>query len=145
MLVVVDLAVLEARSGGCATLASGAVITGDAARRLADDAGVSRVITDGASQILDVGRASRTVPPALAKAVIARDRHCRYRGCTSPPWACEIHHRVPWGEGGGTALPNLGLLCWHHHKHVVHQGDPARLREDDEGRWYVDPNSAVAA
>ena len=93
IVVLVDLETLEARVGGSATMASGALITGDQARRLAEDANVSRVITKGASEPLDVGRATRSIPPAIAKAVIARDRHCRYRGlhraslglrCSSP-------------------------------------------------------------
>ncbi len=104
VVVLVDLDVLEARAGGTATFTSGTVITGDQARRLAEDANLSRVITAGRSEPLDVGRSTRTIPPALAKAVIARDRHCRYHGCTSPPWACDIHHLKPWSQGGSTAL-----------------------------------------
>ena len=42
VVVVVDLEVLEARSGGVARLGSGAVISGDDARRLAEDAGITR-------------------------------------------------------------------------------------------------------
>ena len=69
-LVLVDLEVLEARHGGSATLASGAVISGDQVRRLAQDANVTRIVTKGRSEPLDVGRSTRTVPPAIAKAVI---------------------------------------------------------------------------
>ena len=120
VIVVVDLEVLEACSGRVARLGSGAVVSGDDARRLAEDAGINRVITRGRSQTLDVGRSTRTVPPHLAKAVIARDEDCRYSGCTAPPWACEIHHLIPWARHGPTAIENLGLLCWHHHK-LVHR------------------------
>ena len=146
IVVLVDLQVLEARSGGSATLASGAVITGEQARRLAADANVTRVVTNGRSEPLDVGRSTRTVPPALAKAVIARDRHCRYHGCAAPPWACDIHHRIPWANGGVTALHNLGLLlCWFHHEHV-HRLGPDRLTEADGGGWHIQPPvRAVAA
>jgi hypothetical protein len=144
VLVLVDLEVLERRAPGSATLGSGAVISAAQAAQLAADASISRVITDGASQVLDVGRSVRSVPPAIAKAVIARDRHCRFRGCTSPPWACEIHHLVPWAKGGPTSLQNLGLVCWHHHK-LVHAGDPARLRPDLDGRWTLDAPTREAA
>jgi len=142
ILVMVDLEVLEARSGGAATLGSGAVITGEQARRLATDANVSRIITKGRSEPLDVGRATRTVPPGLARAVIARDRHCKYEGCTAPAWACDIHHRVPWSRHGPTALPNLGLLCWFHHEHV-HRLGPDRVSESADGRWHVPPSAPV--
>jgi len=127
VLVVVDVEVLEARLGGSASLASGAVITGDEARRLAADANITRVVTRGRSQVLDVGRTTRTVPPRLAKAVIARDRHCTEPGCAAPPWACEIHHRTPWAQGGPTSLDNLTLRCWfhHHQEHRCRQGEVA--------------------
>ena len=36
---------------------------------------------DGA--ILDVGRKTRTVPPALRRALQARDRQCRFPGCNA--------------------------------------------------------------
>jgi hypothetical protein len=143
VLLLVDLEVLEARAGGVAVLGSGAVISGDQARQLAADASITRIVTKGRSEVLDVGRSTRTVPPAIAKAVIARDRHCRYRGCTSPPWACEVHHLVPWASGGPTALANLGLLCWHHHAHV-HRVGPDQLVSTPDGRWEVTVASAVA-
>ena len=136
ILVLVDLEVLEARAGGSARLASGAVITGDQARRLAEDANISRLITTGRSEPLDVGRATRTVPPAVAKAVIARDRCCRYRGCAAPPWACDVHHRQPWAQGGATAVDNLGLLCWYHHE-LAHRFGPHHLLADPLGDWYL--------
>ena len=138
VVVLVDLEVLEARTGGSATMGSGTVIGGEQARRLAEDANISRVITKGRSQPLDVGRATRSVSPAMAKAVIVRDRHCRYLGCHAPPWACDAHHRTPWARRGPTAVHNLGLLCWHHHEHV-HRRGAELLRETSDGRWTVEP------
>ena len=145
IVVLVDLETLEARAGGSALLASGAVISGDQARRLAEDANVTRVITRGRSEPLDVGRSTRSIPPAIAKAVIVRDRHCRYRGCAAPPWACDVHHRRPWARGGPTAVHNLGLLCWHHHEHVHRRGADHLVTAPD-GRWMLDLEAeAVAA
>lgn len=144
VLVVVDLAVLEARTGGFARLGSGAIVSGDEARRLAEDAGVARIITSGTSQVLDVGRTTRSVPPHLAKAVIARDEHCRFTGCTAPPWACEIHHREPWAAGGPTAIGNVGLLCWFHHQ-LVHRHGAHRLRAGPDGTWHLDNPQPHAA
>jgi hypothetical protein len=126
-LVVIPFETMVARTGGSATLASGAVISGDTARRLACDAGISRIITKGPSEILDVGRSTRTISPALAKAVIARDRHCTRPGCHAPPWLCEIHHIVHWALGGTTSLENLELLCWWHHQ-LEHEPTADRRR-----------------
>ena len=118
---------LVATTGGSATLASGAVISGDVARMLACDAGISRTITQGTSEILDVGRATRTMPVAIAKAVIARDRHCTHPGCSAPPSMCEIHHDEHWAHGGATSLENCRLKCWFHH-HLEHQAAQAAHR-----------------
>jgi len=100
------------------------------------DANITRVVTRGRSELLDLGFTTRSVPPALAKAVIFRDRHCRFEHCSAPPWACDVHHRRPWAHGGPTSLDNLGLLCWFHHQHV-HRHGAERLNTDGDGRWYL--------
>jgi hypothetical protein len=89
-------------------------------RRIACDARISRVITDGASQPLDVGRASRTVTPAQWRALVARDRGCTHPGCDRPPGWCEAHHITHWADGGTTTLDNLKLYCTRHH-HDAHR------------------------
>jgi len=83
--------------------------------RLACDCDISRVITAGKSEILDVGRATRTISPALWKALVIRDGHCQAPGCDQPPERCEAHHIWHWLRGGPTNLGNLKLYCWHHH------------------------------
>jgi Domain of unknown function (DUF222) len=70
---------------------------------------------------LDVGAATETIPVHLRRAVAARDRHCRFPGCTQPPAACQPHHIVPRSEGGPTSLINLLLLCTFHHLIAVHR------------------------
>ena len=89
------------------------------------DCKFSRIITDGPSQILDVGRATRVVSIAMWNALVARDKHCQWAGCTQPPGFCEAHHIVYWTNGGPTNLANLKLLCWHHHRQT-HAHDPPR-------------------
>ena len=88
--------------------------------RIACDCDVSRVIMSGKSEIIDVGRATRTISPALWKALVARDRHCTHPGCDKPPGWCEVHHDKPWQNGGTTDPENCRLLCWHHH-HLRHE------------------------
>ena len=73
------------------------------------------------SQPLDLGRTTRTVPPQLRKAVIQRDKKCRFPGCEQPPSVCQIHHLIPWAQGGATALGNLALFCRFHHVIVIHR------------------------
>jgi hypothetical protein len=92
------------------------------ARRLACDARVIPVVlgTDGA--LLDVGRATRTIPPALKRAVRLRDGGCVAPGCevTHPRWT-EVHHIHHWTDGGSTALDNFATLCSNHHG-TLHEG-----------------------
>lgn len=66
------------------------------------------------------GRRTRTIPPALRRSLLARDRGCRFPGCGSR--FVEAHHIVHWADGGPTALTNLVLLCRRHHRHVHEHG-----------------------
>ena len=116
VIAVVDVETLAGADNGTARLASGTPMPAHAARRIACDAGVSRVIMRGKSEVLDVGRATREPTVAMAKAVIARDQHCTEPDCHAPPWACEIHHEHHWGRDGHTKVTNLRLICWYHPK-----------------------------
>jgi Domain of unknown function (DUF222) len=74
-----------------------------------------------ASLPLDTGAAADTVPPHLRRAVIVRDRTCRFPGCQQPPAACDVHHVVWRSRGGRDQLVNLVLLCRFHHLIAIHQ------------------------
>jgi hypothetical protein len=120
---------------GSAMLGSGAVIDSATARRLACDASVSRLITGPASEPLDIGRASRSIPTGISRQLIVEDQHCRWPGCQSPAWSCEGHH-VRWWDGpycGETKLSNLALMCWHHH-HLLHRDRGWELSLDPQTR-----------
>jgi hypothetical protein len=126
MVVTVSLDVLQGRAVGPCELEDGTVISAETARRIACDAGVSRVLTQGESEILDVGRTTRVVPAAMRRALALRDKGCTQAGCTRPHHWCDAHHVVHWADGGETALHNLVLLCRRHHR-LVHEGrEPPR-------------------
>ncbi len=107
------------------------------AQRLSCDCEVWRVILDPACGLpLEVGRAHRIVPPWIRKALHARDRGCRWPGCTAPAAWSEVHHLVAWYLGGTTDIDNLLLLCrWHHG--LVHDGLP----DDQRWRIHLDPTT----
>ena len=67
---------------------------------------------------LDVGTATETIPPHLRRAVILRDKHCGFAGCTETD--CQVHHIIPVSEGGATCLENLTLGCKFHHLIAIH-------------------------
>jgi hypothetical protein len=93
--------------------------------RLSCDCDITRVIIDGPSQIIDVGRATKKIPGPLWKALVVRDRHCMAPGCDRPPGMCQGHHVRHWTRGGETNLDNLVLLCWQHHR-ARHRDDAIR-------------------
>jgi hypothetical protein len=99
-----------------AETAHGGTLSRNTLDRLSCDCKISRVITNGSSAVLDVGRATRTVNAALWNALVARDVHCQGRNCARGPGLCEAHHVRHWRDGGPTNLDNLELLCWHHHR-----------------------------
>jgi hypothetical protein len=96
-------------------------------------------VLGSASQVLDVGRSSRLVTPGLWLALVARDRHCAFPGCTRMPVACDAHHIVHWADGGATSLANLVLLCRRHHTTVHTTTWEVRLRPDDGRPEFLPP------
>ncbi|MBV9144236.1 MAG: DUF222 domain-containing protein [Pseudonocardiales bacterium] len=107
---------------GSATLDYGTHLSASEARRWACDAKVIPLVLGGASEPLDVGRAMRSVPLSLRRALVARDRGCAFPGCDRPPGLCQAHHCRHWADGGETSVENCVLLCETHHRQVHHTG-----------------------
>jgi hypothetical protein len=105
---------------GHATLNTGAPISAQTARRIACDASVIPIVLGSDGEPLDVGRASRTIPAGIRRAVVARDIGCVHLDCDQPAPRCEVHHVRHWANGGPTALNNLVLLCPRHHWTIHH-------------------------
>jgi hypothetical protein len=121
VVVTMDIESLEGRLGRRCGLEDTGPMTSETARRWACDAHVTRVITDGSSQPLDVGRKTKVVPPALRRAVAVRDGGCAFPGCERPSSWCDVHHIRHWADGGTTSIDNLLLLCRRHHRLVHHR------------------------
>jgi hypothetical protein len=118
--VTVPLAALRDEAGGTGELAHVGPVHAGIARRLACEASVTPVVLGSRSEPLDVGRATPVVPAAIRRAVVIRDRRCRFPGCDRHHAWCDAHHVVHWADGGPTALDNLVLLCRRHHR-LVHE------------------------
>ena len=112
-----DEAALTRDGGGGCELEDGAALAPETARRLACDASTVRN-----------GRKTRTIPPAMRRALRARDRGCQFPGCENRRFL-DAHHVHHWARGGSTTLGNLVLLCRRHHR-LVH-----------EGGWQIDPHA----
>jgi hypothetical protein len=122
---------------GQSVLEDGARVSSDTARRLACDA--SRVVMrhDPDGRVVEVGARTRTIPPALRRALQHRDRGCRFPGCGLP--FGQGHHLKHWARGGPTTLSNLALLCRRHHR-AVHEEGFTVDREPDGTLVFCRPN-----
>src|SRR5262249_37780877 len=117
----VDAPVLaNADAPGQSVLEGGARVPAGTSQRLACDA--SRVVmrNDAEGRITEVGARTRTIPPALRRALQHRDKGCRFPGCGLP--FGQGHHIRHWAHGGPTKLSNLALLCRRHHRAVHEEG-----------------------
>ncbi len=114
--------------------AGGIRVSAETARRLACDAAKVTMHHGPAGEVLNVGRRTRTLSPALRRALAARDRHCRFPGCTAT--RCDGHHIRHWARGGATALDNLVLLCRRHHRAVHEEGFRVTLGDDGEAHFF---------
>jgi hypothetical protein len=116
----VDAAVLaDPDQPGQSVLEGGAHVSAETSQRLACDASRVEMRHDKNGRLLDVGARTRTIPPALRRALQYRDRGCRFPGCGVR--FGQGHHIRHWAQGGPTTLSNLTLLCRRHHR-AVHEG-----------------------
>ena len=87
---------------------------------------------------LNVGRKTRSIPPAIRRALNARDRGCRFPGCPNTRYV-DGHHIDHWAQGGETKLSNLVQLCRFHHRQV-HEGKVVIQKLDDGALRFVKPD-----
>jgi hypothetical protein len=128
--VTVGLDTLTGDAEGGAELDRTGPIATRVAQRFTCDASIRRVVLSARSEPLDVGRSTPVVPVAMRRAVVVRDRHCRFPGCDRPQAWCDAHHVVHWARGGPTSLENLVLLCRRHHR-LVHRTGGFHLESID--------------
>ena len=95
---------------------------------------------DQDGRLLEVGARTRTIPPALRRALQHRDQGCRFPGCGLP--LGEGHHVKHWAEGGPTTLSNLALLCRRHHRAVHEEGYQVE-RQADGGLSFRRPDGRL--
>ena len=116
---------------GHATTASGVVLP----RWLRDSTFCNSTFTaifmSGKGIPFDAGTPIDGIPIRNRRATLARDRHCRYTGCSHPPRWCDIHHLKHREEGGDNELSNLVLLCRFHHR-LTHKHELKLTMADDD-------------
>ncbi len=137
-------AITATTTAGRASTAS----TDDGAGRTRDASGaeldrVADWLREQCREVLYLGRAERTAPPRLRRALELRDGGCVAPGCTADPSRCEAHHVTHWTHGGGTDLDEMALVCTRHH-HLVHEGRWTLVRTPGHrpgqtGYWQLRP------
>jgi len=130
VIVHIDAPVLANPDGpGQSVLEDGAHVSAETSQRLACDA--TRVVMrhDADGRVTEVGARTRTIPPALRRALQHRDKGCRFPGCGLP--FGQGHHIRHWAHGGPTKLSNLAMLCRRHHR-AVHE-DGYQVERDANG------------
>jgi hypothetical protein len=138
IIVHVDAETLRDSTAGRCELEPGPALAAETARRLACDASVVAIVENAAGEPLNVGRKTRSIPPALRRALNARDRGCRFPGCTHQRYV-DAHHIQHWAQGGETKPSNLVSLCRFHHRQV-HEGKVVIQVLDDGAFRFVKPN-----
>src|SRR5438105_10210801 len=81
-------------------------------------------------RVVEVAARTRTIPPAIRRALDHRDRGCRFPGCGVR--FGQGHHIRHWAHGGPTTLSNLALLCRRHHRAVHEEGYQVERHLDGE-------------
>jgi hypothetical protein len=130
----IDAAVLaDPEAPGQSLLEGGTHVSAETSRRLACDA--SRVVMrhNASGHVVEVGARTRTIPPAIRRALHHRDRGCRFPGCGLP--FGQGHHIRHWAQGGPTTLSNLAILCRRHHRAVHEDGYQVERQPDGELRF----------
>ncbi len=131
LVVHVDAATLTSDAPGTARVEDGSALAPETIRRLACDCSIVPLVEDADGSALSVGRRTRSIPPAIARALRVRDGTCAFPGCENRRFL-DAHHIRHWAQGGETSADNLVLLCRRHHR-AVHEGG-YRVERSSDGR-----------
>jgi hypothetical protein len=101
-------------------LDAGPALALETARRLSCDSTLVGIVEGEDGDPLNIGRKTRSIPPAIERALRSRDGGCRFPGCDRTRFT-KGHHVVHWADGGETKLKNLITLCGFHHR-LLHEG-----------------------
>jgi hypothetical protein len=125
LMVTVEMETLSLQPGSpAAELEWSQPVPAETARRLACDCTLTPIV-DGKP-----GTTTRVVPGSMKRALVARDKGCRFPGCDRPAAWTDAHHIQHWADGGPTIMSNLILLCRRHHR-LMHERRWSLVRAGD--------------
>jgi hypothetical protein len=130
----VDATVLaDPDAPGQSVLEDGLHVSAETSQRLACAASRMAMQHDPDGRLVEVSARTRTIPPALRRALQHRDHGCRFPGCHGR--FTQGHHIRHWAQGGPTTLSNLTLLCHRHHRAVHEEGYQVERQPNGELRF----------
>jgi hypothetical protein len=115
---------------GQSVIEDGASVPAGTSQRLACDASLVVMRRGRDGRVVEVDARTRTIPPAIRRALHHRDRGCRFPGCGLR--FGQGHHIHHWAQGGPTTLSNLAVLCRRHHRAVHEDGYQMQRQPDGE-------------
>jgi Domain of unknown function (DUF222) len=98
---------------GQSVLEDGTHVSAETSQRLTCDTSRTLMRHNEAGRVVEVWARTRTIPPALRRALQHRDQGCRFPGCGVR--VTQGHHLRHWARGGPTTLSNLAMppaLAW---------------------------------
>lgn len=124
------------RPCGAAVTGTGRVLDPGQAGRFACLGDLTPVVLGEHGEPVALGRTARLATAGQFKALMVRDRHCTYPGCSLPGTWCDSHHVTWWSRGGPTNITNLALLCPRHHT-LVHDKDLTATIHGSIVTWHL--------
>ena len=131
----------EDGSGAEAEIEDRGHVPAETSRRLACDCSIVHWHENKQGDPLNIGRKTRSIPPAIRRALKRRDNGCCFPGCTCNRFV-DAHHIHHWADGGETCMDNLVLLCRTHHR-LVHEAGYGVRYEAGKGAVFSLPGGKV--
>ena len=112
-------------------------VDGPHARYLAlcEDARWQRLVTEPVTgRLIDLSTEAYRIPDPVKRFVRARDRHCRFPGCSTQARHTDTDHVIAWPDGPTTS-ENLACASRGHHRVKTHSGWQVRGGPDGSLIW----------
>jgi hypothetical protein len=135
VIVTTTLSELEQAAGWARTGGTTRLPMRDVIRMAAESVHYLAVFEDHSARPLYLARAKRMATADHRIICYARDRGCTKPKCFEPGYHCEIHHAVPWSEGGATNADNLYFGCGGDHKMATEGVYTTMVTEDGRVAW----------
>lgn len=84
---------------------------------------------------LHLGRTQRTANIEQRIALMAAEGVCIHHRCDQSAINCEVHHVIPWAQGGHTDVENMHIYCRTHHR----PNNNSPIDSPTRGRSELDP------